>query len=133
MLYKPSSVQRRKLTEDVKRCECGQRISKWSYRCAQCEQNRKLEHAKQFIAFEKSGVCPNCGGKLAYNNSLAGTYWIHCIGDGEIKHPWNRLVTPANTATQTLNTTAELHDDDTFKDCNWQYIADADKVDSLKN
>jgi hypothetical protein len=127
--YKPSSVQRRKLVEDIKRCECGQRMSKWANHCRQCDQKRSIEHAKEFIEFEKSGACPQCGGQIAYNSSIAGSYWLQCIDGKTNTSPWHHKLVATTTPTQP---TPELHDDDTFKNCNWQFLANSNDVDQLK-
>ena len=68
------------------RCACGQRRSKWARECRACVARRSLEIAREYRRVAAGGKCPQCGGALKPNDSLAGSLWLQCLTrrpDGE--------------------------------------------------
>lgn len=60
-------------------CACGKRMSRFSPYCRACAREKAVTHAKEYVRVDKGGVCPTCGNKLSFNNSLAGTMWLQCL------------------------------------------------------
>jgi hypothetical protein len=88
-------------------CKCGKRMSKFSSTCRDCHKANMRKCAEAHVEHELRGTCPDCGSKLVFNNSLAGTRWFQCAQFG-----MNR----------------DSHGDRAKPDCGFQTLADGDLV-----
>ena len=66
------------------RCECGKVMSKYAYRCKDCERKRREARIAEAWAIVNTGICPQCGAKLKRNLAITG--WWQCEQYGADTH-----------------------------------------------